>query len=64
MAYHQCVKTRDRATQYCSSYKVKNHEEGKLWVKALLAHLGNPPATDFLKPTESDSIPDGAVTYP
>lgn len=63
MAYYQCVKKRDRTAQYCSSYQVKSHQEGNLWVKALIEHLGL-PATDFMKPTESDSIPDGAVTYP
>jgi hypothetical protein len=63
MAYYQCFKTKARDV-YCSSYKVKNHDEGASWVTAALAHF-NLRGSDILgKPYEERDIPDKAIEYP
>ncbi len=63
MAYYQCFKTRDRDV-YCSSYKVKNHDEGAAWVQQALQHF-NLQASDILgKPYEENSVPRNAIEYP
>jgi hypothetical protein len=63
MAYYQCFKTTDRVV-YCSSFKVKNHDEGADWVRQALEHF-NLKANDIKgKPYESDDIPEGATTHP
>ena len=63
MAFYQCFKTIERDV-YCSSYKVKNHDEGAAWVREALAHF-NLRGNDIKgKPYEEDNIPDGATTYP
>ena len=63
MAYYQCFKTTARNV-YCSSYQVRNHDEGNAWVKAALENL-NIRGSDMLgKPFELDAVPENAITYP
>lgn len=63
MAYYQCFKTREREV-YCSSYKVRNHDEGREWVTNTMAHFGINGSDLLGKPFERDSQPDGAIIFP
>jgi len=59
---YQCFKTTTRVV-YCSSYEVKNHDEGKDWVKKAMKHY-NVPASQIHKVYESQVQPNGAIIYP
>lgn len=61
MAYYQCFKTRDR-TVYCSSYQVRNHAEGAVWVKRCMENFGIQGLAG--KPYESDDQPRDATLWP
>jgi hypothetical protein len=63
MAYYQCFKTLERDV-YCSSYKVKSHDEGAEWVRQALAHFSLQASDIKGKPYEANNIPEGATTYP
>lgn len=63
MAYYQCFKTLSRDV-YCSSYEVKNHDEGADWISQAIQHFGLKANDIKGKPYESDDIPNGAITYP
>lgn len=63
MAYYQCFKTLARDV-YCSSYTVKNHDEGADWVGRALQHFQLKASDIKGKPYEEDSVPSGAILFP
>lgn len=60
---YQCFSTRERIT-YCSSYEVRNHDEGVAWVRAAMAHFGIQGRDLNGRPFLRDSPPRGAITWP
>ena len=63
MSYYQCFKTKDRDV-YCSSYEVKSHAEGAIWVRDCMEHYSI-KGNDLLgKPFEVDDYDqdDAAIT--
>jgi hypothetical protein len=60
---YQCLKTKARDV-YCSSYKVKNHDEGAAWVRDCMAHYGIQGSDLLGRPYLSEDQPDGAIVWP
>ncbi len=60
---YQCFKTRERSV-YCSSYEVRNHDEGAAWVSQAMEHFGIHSSDLLGRPYLSNNQPAGAIIYP
>ena len=60
---YQCFKTKARDV-YCSSYEVKNHDEGSEWIGDCLKHFGLKGSDIHQKPYLADDPPDDATVWP
>ena len=60
---HQAFKTKARDV-YCSSYIVRNHDEGADWISKCLTHFELRGSDILGKPYLEDDCPKGAIVWP